>query len=56
MPTVAAFAVTLALERSEESASYARFKSHARYWRNWTYLSIGALSLTWPVAAFLRNL
>ena len=55
-PPVAAFAVTLALERSQAPAGYARFKSHARYWRNWIYLGIGELSLTWPVAAFLRNL
>ena len=30
--------------------------SRFRYWRDRIYLGIGELSLTWPVAAFLRSL
>jgi hypothetical protein len=56
MANVAAFAVTPALRRSPAIPSHAGLKSRARYWRNWIYLGIGELSLTWPVAAFLRGL
>jgi hypothetical protein len=56
MANVAAFAVTPELGRSPAIPGYAGLQNSARYWRNWIYLGIGELSLTWPVAAFLRNL
>ncbi len=56
MANVAAFAITPALGRSPAIPGYADLRARARYWRDWIYLGIGALSLTWPVAAFLRGL
>ncbi len=36
--------------------SYDDLRSHIGYWVRAAYLGIGELSLTWPVAAFLRGL
>lgn len=56
MVDVAAFAITPALRAGAARPSHAGLRSRARFWRNWAYLGIGELSLTWPVAAFLRSL
>ncbi len=56
MADVAAFAITPELRAGPQRPSYAGLRSHIRFWRNWVYLGIGELSLTLPVAAFLRSL
>jgi hypothetical protein len=56
MDDVSTYAVTQVLWREPVMPAYTEIASRVRYWRNQIYLGIGALSLTWPVAAFLRSL
>jgi hypothetical protein len=56
MDNVSAIAVAQILWRGPGTPTYAEIASRLRYWRTEIYLGIGELSLTWPVAAFLRSL
>ena len=56
MANVATYVIMPALWRPSVAPSLARLSRRVRYWRDAVYLGIGYLSLTWPVAAFLRNL
>ncbi len=56
MDNVSAIAVAQILWRGPGLPTYAEIATHLRYRCNEIYLEIGELSLTWPVAAFLRGL
>ena len=52
----AVFAITPAMGPSFAVPSHDNVGDRVSYWLNAAYLGIGELSLTWPVAAFLRSL
>ena len=56
MDNVSAVAVVQVFWRSAPMPAYVEIASRVLYWHNRIYLGIGELSLTWPVAAFLRSL
>ncbi len=56
MADVAAYAFKPELREYLATPSYERLIGRVRTWRDAAYLGIGSLSLTWPVAAFLRSL
>ncbi len=56
MADVAASLLTPGLRPGSARPSRRRLRRYASFWRNWVYLGIGELSLTWPVAAILRCL
>jgi hypothetical protein len=56
MSEAAVFAITAAMGPSFAAPSPDDLRDSVSYWLNAAYLGIGELSLTWPVAAFLRSL
>jgi hypothetical protein len=56
MSEAAVFAITAATGPSFAAPSPDDLRDSVSYWLNAAYLGIGELSLTWPVAAFLRGL
>jgi hypothetical protein len=56
MDNVSVVAVAQIPWRGPVLPAFAEIASCFHYWRNEIYLGIGELSLTWPVAAFLRGL
>jgi hypothetical protein len=51
----AVFEITRAMGPSFAVPSHGTVRDRVSYWLNAAYLGIGELSLTWPVAAFLRS-
>jgi hypothetical protein len=56
MSEAAVFAIMPAMGPSFAAPSHDNIRDRVSYWLNAAYLGIGELSLTWPVAAFLRGL
>jgi hypothetical protein len=56
MSEATVFAITPAMGPSFAVPSRDDLRDSVSYWLNAAYLGIGELSLTWPVAAFLRSL
>jgi len=56
MDNVSVVAVAQTPWRGPVVLAFPEIASCLHYWRNAIYLGIGKLSLTWPVAAFLRSL
>jgi hypothetical protein len=56
MSEAAVFAIMPAMGPSFTAPSHHEVRDSVSYWLNAAYLGIGELSLTWPVAAFLRGL
>ena len=56
MSEAAVFAITAATGPSFAVPSHDDLRDSVSYWLTAAYLGIGELSLTWPVAAFLRGL
>jgi hypothetical protein len=56
MDTVSVSTVAQVDWRGARTPTSFKIASRVAYWRNRIYLVIGELSLTWPVAAFLRSL
>ena len=52
----AVFAIMPSMGPSFAAPSHDDLRDRVSYWLRATYLGIGELSLTWPVAAFLRSL
>ena len=52
----AVFAITPAMGPSFAGPSHDTVRDRVTSWLSAAYLGIGELSLTWPVAAFLRSL